>query len=198
MNTALMRRLAPLGLLVAVALACNLAQNVKRGIDKASGPTTLTSADGKFQLTVPGGWRDDPELHEEATLRASNRMQEMYAVVISENKEDFDAGMTLQEFAALSRTATMGNVQGAEAGPPAPAQVGGYPALEYEMRGVVESINVTYLNTLVETPAHFHQIVTWTLRTRFDQNRATLREVAQSFREADAGAPPGGAEADRR
>lgn len=190
MTTLLVRKLSPLALLVAVALACNLAREMKREMDKAQPPKTLTSADGTVQLTIPGGWREDRELNKSAAVQASNRVQEMYVAVISEGKQEFQEAMTLETFADLSRTVTTGNAASAEATDPVPTKVGNYPALEYTLRGTVENVEVKYFTTVVETPSSFHQIITWTLASRFDQNLPTLREVAQSFREVGPGAPP--------
>jgi bifunctional DNA-binding transcriptional regulator/antitoxin component of YhaV-PrlF toxin-antitoxin module len=185
-----LRKLFPLGLLLFTTLACNFVSRLSREIEKAGQPTVLTSPDGRFQLTIPGGWRKDTELNEKAEISASNRAREMYVVVLSESKRDFASDMTLEKFTELSRNAMMGNVRGAQATAPTPTSVSGHPAMQYELRGTVENVNIAYLNTTVETPGDYHQIIAWTLPSRFNDNQATLREVTQSFKES-ALAPPG-------
>jgi hypothetical protein len=192
-NLSRLRPLAPLALIACLVMGCNFAQKIKEEVDKSRAPQVIKSADGKFQLTVPGGWRDDPELHEEAALKASNRVAEMYVVVISESKQDFTDEMTLEDFTELTRTNMSRKVGDADATVPASMTVNGYPAFQYTLRGTVDKFKAAYLITLVETPTSFHQIITWTLNSRYDKNFATLYEVTESFKElpaAPAAEPP--------
>ena len=189
-------KLFPLALLLAAGLACNLAQKVGQGVGQAGPPKTVRSPDGKFQVTVPGSWREDTQLHEEAEIEVSNRLDETYVIVLTEGKEDFADGLTLATFAGMSRDQLTGNIESPEATDPAPTTVGGRPAMQYTMHGVVDNMKATYLITAVETPQHFHQIVTWTLRSRFDKNEKVLRQVTESFRETAGDGPPAPAAAD--
>ena len=67
-----------LGLLVCVVAGCKQMQSL-------SGPKVLKSPDGKFQLTVPGGWQDKPSLNNKASIGAANPIEEMYVIVITES-----------------------------------------------------------------------------------------------------------------
>ncbi|HKX13334.1 MAG TPA: hypothetical protein VJP40_09290, partial [bacterium] len=53
-------------LLCTLALACG---------PRKSGPATrkLISADGRFEITVPGGWKEEKKLNDSADLQASHR-----------------------------------------------------------------------------------------------------------------------------
>jgi hypothetical protein len=176
--------------LLPVALSCNLAGAIKKVADKAQEPTTLTSTDGRIQMVVPGGWAEDKTLNEVAVLQASNRFSEMYVIVISESRKDFAEDTSLHEYASLSRDGLMENVTDAEAKDPSPLQVSGRSALEYQISGSVDKIKVTYLCTVIETPTHFYQILTWTLPSRFQRNQETLRSVTQNFKEVNLEPPP--------
>lgn len=187
---AVLSKLLPLVLLLSAALACNMAQKVKQGVEQASQPKVVKSPDGRFQLTVPGTWRQDQELHEEAEIEVSNRLNETYVVVLTESKEDFADDVDLATFASMSRQHLTSNIQQPEATEPVPAAVGPYPAMQYTMNGVVDNLKAAYIITLVETGDKFHQIVAWTLRSRFDANEKVLREVTQSFKEAPDAPPP--------
>jgi hypothetical protein len=184
-----LRKLIPLTLLIFVSLSCSLVQRLKQEADKAGKPTVLTSPDGKYQLTVPGDWRADAELHKEAIIQASNRLSEMYVIVLSDSKEDFADDMTLLRFTNLTRDNMKGNIISPEITDPIATGIGGHPALEYELRGTVGGVKVAYINTTVETATHYHQVLTWTLPSRFDKNQATLREVTRSFKEVAGTAP---------
>ena len=157
-------------------------------LDRAGGrgsgtPSVLTSPDGRFQLTVPGDWRKETELNQQATIQASNRVRETYVVLLSESKGDFTDEMTLERFTKATRDNMMAGVRSAESAEPTPTNISGNPALQYEIRGGVEGLNIVYLITTVETPEHYHQIITWTLPSRLEQHRPTLLEVTRSFKE---------------
>ncbi len=182
------RNLFCLTILLMTTLSCNLAGVVKKAADKTREPKPLLSADGKILLTIPGGWKEDKALHESAELEASNRIQEMYVIVLRERKEDFDEDTTLSDYALLTRKGFEQNIAGAQLTGVIPAQIGQQSAMEYQLEGSVDKIKVKYLCTVVETPGHFYQILAWSLRSRFDQNEETLRKVTESFKELNVSA----------
>jgi len=164
-------------------LGCNLANLVKKKVDESQKPTTLTSSDSKTELTIPGGWRAEKQLNETAVLQAAHRFQEMYIIVIRESKQDFAEDATLEDFAASSRTGMMSSLKQSLATDPVAARIRDYSAMEYQLEGTADKIKVKYICTAVETPNYYYQIITWTLPSRFEKNQATLRQVAQSFKE---------------
>lgn len=183
MKPAVLRNLFPLAMLVAVALACS---SVQKGIESAAAPKTITSSDGKVQLTVPATWTTETGLNAQATLQAANKLSEMYVIVIGESKQDFPKGFTLDKFASIVHDQMKQKANATTATDPSPTTVGGNPAMRYELQGTVSNINVAYINTVVETPNGFYQILTWTLPSKLSDNRATLEQVAGSFKELSA------------
>jgi hypothetical protein len=171
----LLDHLTAVVLLVMVVAGCKQLQSL-------GSPTVLKSKDGRFQLTVPAGWRVSPSLNDQADIKAAFPSEELYVIVISEPKSDFTTAMTLDEFTKITRDAMMSNLASAESLTPALVSINGNPGLEYEIQGSVKNVKLAYLVTTVETPAHYHQVITWTLGSRLDQNRFTLRKVAASFR----------------
>jgi hypothetical protein len=164
-------------LLVCVVAGCKQMQSL-------SGPKVLKSPDGKFQLTVPGGWQDKPSLNAKASIGAANPLDEMYVIVITESKADFTAEMTLDEFTNVTRNSITSNLLTPEATQPQPVSVNGNSARAYEVDGVIKSVKLAYRIATVETPEHYHQIITWTLMSRKDSNRGALQQVIDSFRPA--------------
>lgn len=164
-----------IALLVFAGLACKQFQNLAR-------PKVLTSPDGKFQLTVPVGWQVRPELHERAGIKAANLLQETYVILITENKSDFSDDMTLDSFTELTQGAMIKRVTNGSASLPSPVTINDNEGRQYTLDGVVNGVKISYLVTAVETAANYHQIITWTLRSRMDQNRAVLKKVTESFR----------------
>ena len=192
MRLKLLQKLVPLALLISVTLACSLVQRIKQAADKSKKPTVLTSADGKYQLTIPGDWREDGALHDEAILKASNRLSELYVIVLTESKQDFADDVTLETYTTMTRDAMKGNLGSPEATEFVKTSVSGNPAMQYELRGTISNMKAAYINTTVETSEHYHQIIAWTLNSRFDKNQAALREVVQTFREVAGARPPAG------
>ena len=166
----------PLALLVCVGGGCRLLESMTR-------PTVLKSADGKFQITVPAGWRENAGLQSTANIKAGNPLQEMYVLVVTEPKTDFADDVTLEQFTELTLKSISKNVASAESSPPIPVTINGNAGRQYEVQGIVESLKIAYLITTVETAEHYHKIVTWTLRSRIDKNQQILEGVTNSFRD---------------
>jgi hypothetical protein len=179
----LLNKLAALALLFVVAAACKTIQSL-------GNPTVLKSPDGKFQLTVPAGWSNEPSLNDKAEIKAANKLKEMYAMVLTESKSDLGKDMTLDKFTELTRSAMMEKAKVAEAAAPESVKINGNDGRQYELQGTVQNVKIAYLVATVETPDHFHQVITWTLPTKLDDNRATLKEVIDSFRPAVAESAP--------
>jgi hypothetical protein len=173
----------PVVLLFSITSACALLNSL------GGKPTVLTSADGNFQLTVPPGWQQESGLNPEAVIQAANRSGKMYAMVISESKQDFTGETKLAEFTSLTRNIMLGRLSSPEATEPKPTTISGNSALQYELRGVVQGLNLMYIVTTVETPQHYHQVITWTQPSQIDNNRSTMLEVTQSFKEVGAAKP---------
>ena len=171
----LVKNLSSIIVLVLVIIGC-------RQIQKLSPPSVLKSTDGKFQITVPGGWRDTPSLHEEASIRAANSLNEMYVIVISENKIDFADGITLDKFTDITRDSMMSKLGSPVASPPTKVTINGIPGRQFLLQGEGKTVKIAYLITNVETESHYHQIITWTLLSRISQNQPALQGITESFR----------------
>jgi hypothetical protein len=112
----------------------------------------------------------------------------MYVIVISESKEDFN-DITIESHSEFTRNALTEGLANTDTSPPARLTISGNPALQYEIRGTTDKLNVAYLHTTVETPKKFHQVVAWTMRSRFEKNQALLQEVTQSLKEPVSASP---------
>jgi hypothetical protein len=174
------------------ALGCSVINQIKKGIDDVQKPKVVTAVDGKCQLTVPGTWREDKELHDQATLQVSNRFSELYVVVLTNNKADFTDEMDIDTLTQALRKDMSGNVNQAESGNPISISIDGNPARQFEMSGAVEGIKAKYIYTVVDAPQNYYQIISWTLASRYESNKSKLLEVVDSFKETSGkqSAPP--------
>jgi hypothetical protein len=149
----------------------------------------LIGSDGQSQITLLNGWTEDRKLHESAEIQASKRGSEEYIIVLSESKADFQ-NLTLEQHSEITRGLLVESLTEPEiTGPTDVTDVGGNPAIQYEIQGTIEEINVAYLHTTVETPTRYHQILTWTLPSSFERNQPELQQVIQSFREVPSEVP---------
>lgn len=145
----------------------------------------ITSADGDSQITVPRDWSEMDDLNEVAIIQAANLFEEQYAIVIQDNKEDF-ADTDINAHSEATVQILLDSLTSSEVTTPTPLTVNGYTAVQTEIQGSFENINVVYLHTSIETREHFYQVVTWTLKSRFESNRSLFEQVTQSFREIEA------------
>jgi len=160
--------------------------------------TVLIGTDEKSELDLPEGWASDRELHEEAQIQASNRTKRMYVIVLSEDKSAYPQPITLAKHSEITRSILLENLTNPKVTESTTLKkVGNFPALQYEIQGKINDIEVTYLHTTVETPTRFSQILAWTTPTSFKTDKPELERVISSFRERPTAMPtpisPGGA-----
>lgn len=167
------RRICTLFLLLVSLAACQ---------PRKTSPQVLLSPDERFQVEVPAAWSNETELNDIAEIQASHRLSEMYVAVIRDYKADL-YDMNLQKYAKSTQESLLEDKKGVEITPPVSLTINGHPALQYEIRAAHENTRVVYVQTLIETPRHFYQLLTWTLPSRWEKNRKTLLEIPMRFRE---------------
>lgn len=148
------------------------------------GPKTkdILSANGKLRITVPSAWQEKKGLNDSADLQAAYTPSEMYVIVLSEPKEDLQE-MTLEGHSKITREALLEGVKDPVVTGPFALQVDGRPAIQYEIRGGVDHIKVVYLHVTVDGQKFYHQILAWTVPSRFEANKPTLEGIIQRFKE---------------
>lgn len=144
---------------------------------------TITGADGKSEITVPGGWSAEKDLNKEAQIQVSDRQRKLFLIVLAENKSGLTE-MTRQKHSEVTRNLLSKNLNQAKViGPTKVTQVNGNPALQYTINGSLNNISVEFLHTTVETPTRFVQLLAWMPPSTFKQSEAELQKIVQSFRE---------------
>ena len=163
-----------IALLVCVGLACKSFQSLGT-------PHTLKSKDGKFQLTMPAEMAESSTLNDEAEIAAVNTPKDLYAFVITKKKSDYAKDMTLDKLTSVLREAIMSKMV-TESPSPEKITINGNEARRYRVAGSKDDVKIVYFITIVETPAHFHYIYTWTDPAKLSENEPILNQVADSFR----------------
>jgi hypothetical protein len=157
-------------------LACSKIEESVSG-----GPQALRSPDGTLEITVPGGWKVD-KLNEWASIQAANRMSELYVVVASEPKEDL-SDMTLQKLSDVDRATQLKSMKDSKEEGPVARTINGRPAIEYVLSGSVDGANVVMKHVVVDGSRRWHQIIVWTLKSKWEAEKGTLDAVAASLKE---------------
>jgi hypothetical protein len=106
----------------------------------------------------------------------------MYVVVLSENRLDFD-DMSLEKNSEITRKGLLEGSKSPQTSEPRKLTVNGSPALQYEIRAIVDNLHIVYLHTTVETAENYHQILAWSLRSRFEKAKPVFQDLIASFRE---------------
>lgn len=140
----------------------------------------VVSTDGHSQLTLSSDWEVINTLNKEAELQVGNRKQQIYAIVITENKDDFES---FGKYADLCYSKFVGTIDKPDVTGPTQITINGKPAIQYKISGAVKSLNVVYLYTLIEGNKYFDQLILWTLHSKFDTNENAMQHVIESFQE---------------
>lgn len=171
-------------LLVSGFMGCSkVLQQVEKKVNENVTEKIVKGSDGKTQITVHSDWKEEKELNAAANIQVANRVQEKYAVVISESTADFSKDIKVGEFADLMKNNMVQNITDASVTDMTDMTINGMPAKYFEIQGEVNKIKVKYLIAAVKGKAGLHQIITWTLNSKYDQNKEELKKAIQSFME---------------
>jgi hypothetical protein len=186
MNRAAVRALLAISLALLV-FSCTSEQRerLSSALNSAGGEKEskiVRSTDGCCSVTVPGSWKEEKELNAQANLQASNRLKELYIIVISESKEDFE-GMTLERHSELTRTEFIKSLTTPQVSKASSVIVNQNDGVQYEIAGSINNVKIVAFHTTVETEKYFHQILAWTIKSRVEKNKPVLQKVIQSFKE---------------
>ena len=164
-------------------LGCNFVNNIA---SQAFAPSqtppakVMVSTDGRSQLTLSGDWEVINTLNKEAELQVGNRKQQIYAIVITESKDDFTS---FGKYADLCYSKFVETIDKIDVAGPTQLTINGKPAIQYKISGAVKGLNVVYLYTLIEGNKYFDQLILWTLHSKFETNENTMQHVIESFQE---------------
>ena len=146
----------------------------------------IVGNNGLVRLTVPGSWSSMKDLNEEANLQVGSVLEEGYLVVISENREDFE-DMTLQKFSEITSESIMEGLAKASQEEPEDILIGRHRAIKRVIEGVIDNLKISYVHVAVETEGNYHQIIGWSLKSKFEGNKSKFDKIIMSFKEVEAG-----------
>lgn len=140
----------------------------------------FTSSDGRSQVTAPTDWRTMTDLNSSAEIQIGAAFAEEYLVVLTESESD-STGYTLEEYATTIRDNFTKSVDNTLIGAPANLTINGLPAIQYEIRGTADDIDIVYWLTAIQGEKNLFQVVGWTLADEVDTHRDEILGVVSSF-----------------
>lgn len=142
----------------------------------------ITSTDGLIRLQLPTSWREIPELGDDMSVRHGNQVKETYVVLLSEARVDFGTAFFLNDF---SRALLDNNFEGATnvSQLPSEGMISGMAFEQYRIDATVDSLEVIYLLTTLQSESYFYQLLQWTLPSRWDTHQSTFLDIANSIQE---------------
>ncbi len=146
----------------------------------------VTGSDGAYQISVPGRWKEMPEINAEAGIITGDMVREQYVMIIRNPKTDFTGD--LMEFDTLVGESLLANLSASAISGQTSRVVAGYPARQSRITGSADNIGLVYLMFSVETADAFYQILCWTLPSRELTALPVFQEIIETFH-ATAGAP---------
>jgi hypothetical protein len=148
-----------------------------------SGETTIESPDGLLRMTIPADW-ETLELNPTAEIQVGNLEQSAYLIVLIERKVDL-FGWNIQRHSYVTLGSLLSSVDLPTITGPKSLEVGGFPAVQYEIRGASSGTNLVYLHTTIETPSFFAQVIAWTMPSQESAMRQKLEKAISSIRQLD-------------
>jgi hypothetical protein len=123
-------------------------------------------------------------LNDAALLQAGYKDKGMYLLVFRAAKPDFQ-NLTLEKHHQITRDRMLQKMKNASASDPVSLTIDNHPALQDEVSGNQSGTNIVFLHTTVDDGHHFQQILAWTLKSRWPQLNAQLREITNSIHSED-------------
>lgn len=147
--------------------------------------TVFKSEDNKYQVSASNDWEDaDGELHPDGDLQINNLKKEKYFLALLESKEDF-TDYSLQEYYDDITEPFLSSFENSDQGDVKSVTINGNEALQYTLEGEMDGLNIVYLITIIETPTHYGQLMAWTLKSKWDENKDEYMNLVNSFEEVN-------------
>ena len=168
-----MRRLLPLFIVFSCFAASVLAADEKDQV--------FTSPDKKTQITVPGSWTS-MELNKAAEIQIGNEEDGCFLIVLNEAKEDL-YGWNIEKHSRVTLGSLLSRLAFPTITGPKPMKIDGNQAVQYEVKGATDNVNIIYLHTTIEGNVFFSQILGWSVPSQSEKYRPTISRAIASFRE---------------
>lgn len=142
----------------------------------------FTASDNNSQISAPTSWRVIDDLNEKAEIKIGNKVIDRYVLVLTETKDSVGVA-DVAEFTELSVDNFTSSIDNPTVSGPNTLTINGRQAVQYEVHGVTDDLEVVYLVTGVDGKEHFHQVIGLCGEEDFAKAREPLQTVIMSFEE---------------
>ena len=146
--------------------------------------STVVSDDGLLEVSKPGVMRVMSDLHEDASIQLGSHARQAYFVVLTDPKMDLEDGLGFRGHSRITRSSMKEAMKGYEAKRVRDEFfLNGMKGCQYRISGTVDGVKIVYLHTTLESSEYFHQVLAWSVPSKFKDNRPLFRELISSFKE---------------
>ncbi len=135
---------------------------------------------GACSIQAPASWaKNSPASNPWSELELIDGREEAMVLLNEENVADFEAGMTVEQYAAL----TLSDAQkGATQESVTAAKVGPYNAQREVRSGLVDGAKLTFVRYVFRSRTHFHQVTVVAKTRTFPSQEPLLNRIMESAR----------------
>lgn len=144
----------------------------------------IVSPDGTVSVLLPDGF-GEAQLNPAADLQFADTLTGSFFMLLTEPKDDL-FGWNLTRHSMITLASILTATDFPELTGPTSLELGGYPAVQYELRGVSQGTQIVFLHTTIDAPTRFAQFLVWSPRSKWNANEWTLRDVLESIEVEDA------------
>jgi len=144
----------------------------------------VAAEDGSVRMSIPASWSVVTGLNDIASIQVANTAEDVYGMVISEPTEDF---ADFPAFSQLALEAFTTNIESPRITGPDTLVIGGRPALQYDISGVISGLRIAYVYTLTDGGSTYSQVVLWSTQSKSKQYRSVFQAIANTFKGSSAG-----------
>ena len=168
---------------------CNtilLTRELAAKTEEGTTPQTVATPDGRYEVTVTGGWTEDSkQLENPQALRVIHTRRDMVVIVLAESKEEIGLDIGIEEYMDASLEVMQEDAQDVTHTAGVPVTVGGMRGLSAEMREETDDLELIYWLYFLENDDDFVRVVGWTTAEREADNRQAVQNVMPSVKTAE-------------
>ena len=168
---------------------CNtilLTRELAAKTEEGNTPQTVATPDGRYEVTVTGGWTEDSkQVENPQALRVIHTRRDMVVIVLAESKEEIGLDIGIEEYMDASLEVMQEDAQDVTHTAGVPVTVGGMRGLSAEMREETDDLELIYWLYFLENDDDFVRVVGWTTAEREADNRQAVQNVMQSVKTAE-------------
>ena len=168
---------------------CNtilLTRELAAKTEEGNTPQTVATPDGRYEVTVTGGWTEDSkQLENPQALLVIHTRRDMVVIVLAESKEEIGLDIGIEEYMDASLEVMQEDAQDVTHTAGVPVTVGGMRGLSAEMREETDDLELIYWLYFLENDDDFVRVVGWTTAEREADNRQAVQNVMQSVKTAE-------------